>query len=56
MLTMGATNEETFDAVKQMNPLKALGLDGIQAIFNNKSWDHYQCVIWFDLSLIMAIC
>lgn len=37
-LTKEVTDEEIVEALKQINPLKTSGLDGIQAIFYHKNW------------------
>lgn len=36
-MLIGVSNEEIFDAVKHMNPLKAFGPDGIQVISKLKA-------------------
>lgn len=38
-LTKDVSNQEILDAIKQISPLKALGPDGMQAIFYQKNWD-----------------
>lgn len=39
-LTTEYTNEEIYVSLKEMNPLKAPGLDGFQTIFFQKSWEY----------------
>lgn len=36
-LTKDVSNQEILDAIKQISPLKALGPDGMQAIFYQKN-------------------
>lgn len=38
-VTLDVSDEKIFEAVKQINPLKTLGLDSTQAIFYHKSWN-----------------
>lgn len=37
MITMEVSDEEILETLKQVNPLKAPGLGGMQAIFYHKS-------------------
>lgn len=37
MLTMEVFDKEILNYIKQNNPLRTLGLDGMQAMFYNKS-------------------
>lgn len=56
-LTKDVINEEILEAAKQMNPLRAPGPDGMQAIFYQKTWGIVEsmCVIWYG-RLIQSIC
>lgn len=57
-LTKEVADDETFEVLKQMVPMKAPGLDGMQAIYYEKSWNIVVklVLVWLEPLSIQFTC